>query len=144
MVCCLIRAKPCSFNIPGGAVGNYTIPGNVTGIGKDAFGECNMTSVTIPDSVTSIGSQAFVQCQNLTNIAIGSRLKNIENGAFFGCQRLTSVTIPASVTVIGSRAFGDCNYLSYIWFKGNVPFIYPPPHVLWTGTTPVHSIMIIS
>lgn len=41
----------------------------VTGIGDEAFSECNeLTAVTIPSCVTSIGECAFVECNNLANV----------------------------------------------------------------------------
>ena len=47
----------------------YTIPNNVTSIGRQAFAAfTNLKSVTIPDGVTKIESEAFYFCNNLTSI----------------------------------------------------------------------------
>jgi hypothetical protein len=57
-----------SFAIGCGAT-EYTIPDNVTTIGKSAFENYNsLTSVTIPDSVTEIGEYAFINCSSLENV----------------------------------------------------------------------------
>lgn len=61
---------------------------NVTGIGDNAFKNCNkMSSVTIPSGVTSIGYMAFM-----------------------GCDGLNSITIPEGVTSIGARAFNNTGW----------------------------------
>jgi len=68
---------------------------------------------TIPNTVTTIGDEAFyggnyIWLYPLTNVVIGNSVRNIGNGAFYGCWRLDSVTIPNSVTNIGNQAFAEC------------------------------------
>jgi hypothetical protein len=54
---------------PAGKQGGYTIPGSVSTIGIEAFGDCKgLTSLTIPNSVVSIGEWAFSSCSGLTAI----------------------------------------------------------------------------
>jgi hypothetical protein len=54
---------------PAGKQGGYTIPGSVSTIGIEAFGDCKgLTSLTIPNSVVSIGERAFSSCSGLTAI----------------------------------------------------------------------------
>ena len=50
---------------------NFTIPVDVTSIGKYAFRCCeSLTSIEIPDSVTSIGEGAFCGCDSLTSVEV--------------------------------------------------------------------------
>jgi len=62
---------------------------------------------TIPKNVTSIGKQAFLSCTNLTNVTIGSGVTSIGEMAFTGCDKLTSVTFTGSIPFddFNSQAF---------------------------------------
>ena len=54
---------------------------SVTGIGEEAFNECDgLTSVIIPNSVKSIGSGAFCRCDGLTSVTIPNSVKSIGGG----------------------------------------------------------------
>jgi len=102
---------------PGGAV---FVPTNldglvVTGIGDDAFADCNgVSSVTIPDSVGSLGAGVFAFCDGLTNATIPDSVVSIGNGIFWGCLSLASVTWPNSVSNIADSAFYDCTSLTNV------------------------------
>ena len=71
------------FEIAGGMIKKYhgtetalVIPDGVTGIGFEAFAECeNLRSVIIPDTVTEIGGKAFFGCTGLTSISIPDHVK---------------------------------------------------------------------
>jgi len=83
---------------------------------------------TIPDNVTSIGKGAFFNNRNLTNITLPANLLTIGDLAFFGNRNLGSITIPSSVTYIGSGAF------AYSWLSnGSLASINIPPSVKHIG-----------
>lgn len=85
---------------------NYSIPSNVTRIGKFAFEKCsNLTRITIPSNVTSIGNYAFNECSSLTSVTIPSSIVRIEPGVFCNCRSLRKIILPSSVTSIGYHAF---------------------------------------
>ncbi len=88
------------FLYPNGRTGTYSVPENVTSIGKSAFEYC-------------LGLEKIVLCEGLTSIS---------NFAFAGCENLKSVDFPSSVTYIGQLAFGNCFGLEEIIFpeKGDM------------------------
>ena len=81
----------------------------VTGIGEDAFQDCDLTAVTLPNTITSIGDDAFSYNQ-LTSITIPNSVTSIGARAF-KFNNLTTVTIGTStngsnIVTIGTNAFG--------------------------------------
>lgn len=112
------------------------IPDEVTEIKNYAFSGCSsLTSVTIGNGVTSIGKQAFYNC-NLTSLTIPDRVTSIGERAFEGNSDLVSVTIGEGVTSIGSYAFKGCSSLSSVVWNAksckdfsfaDTPFYYNNP-----------------
>lgn len=123
-----------------------TIPNSITGIGDEAFYECDgLTTINIPNSVISIGRSSFTRCvgltevslphvqtiargafrlcENLTSVDLGSALITIENEAFYRCSNLQSIFIPNSVTSIGDRAFEGCTSLRSINIPNSISVI---------------------
>lgn len=113
--------------------------GGVYSIGREAFYDCEYTSVVIPDAVTEIGESAFCYCTSLGIVTIGAGVAKIgdkafaycsdlyevklsENSAltvigtwaFNRCSSLTSFTVPQKVVIIGSLAFEKCELLSEV------------------------------
>ena len=115
----------------------FTVPSDVTIIGKGAFGGCpslteiiipqgvttiedwafyglNITSVTLPDSLETLGEDAFECCYSLTTVTFGKGLKSIGDCAFCECENLTKVELPASLESLGIYVFGWCTSLTEI------------------------------
>jgi hypothetical protein len=121
----------------------YTVPNGVTGIGFEAFSECEyLAEVTIPTSVTNIAQYAFYGSSRLESVTIPAGVNSIEDYSFYGCNLtnvsipqgvvyigsaaffgsdLASVTIPSTVTNIGYDAFSYSPRLSGVYFQGNSP-----------------------
>jgi hypothetical protein len=118
------KNKTALMQYPRGKQGGFTIPGNVTRIGDNAFnGSSGLTSVTIPGSVTSFGSRVFWYCTSLTSVTIMNGITSIGEYAFYHCTSLTSVNIPDTVTYIRANAFAGCSGLTSAFFYGNAPTI---------------------
>ncbi len=83
---------------PGGKVGSYTIPDNVTNIRDWSFVWCNgLTSVSIPSSVVAIGWAAFGQCVNLTGVYFEGHAPNLgSESVFFGATNSTIYYLPGT------------------------------------------------
>ena len=84
-----------------------TIPDSVTTIRRYAFENNNLTSLIIPDSVTLVEESAFSLNRELTDVTLGTGLKEIPDGMFTNCN-LSSIIIPEGVTSI-QPAFGGNN-----------------------------------
>ncbi|MGI5931299.1 MAG: leucine-rich repeat domain-containing protein [Eubacterium sp.] len=119
---------------PGRTNRSYTVPGNVTSIGKNAFKYnthlkkviirknvrtigtgafegSSITSVTLTGKTRLIGSHAFEHCYKLKSVSLGKKVHTIQTCAFV-TDSLKSVRIPRNVKKIGKRAFG------YYWYDG--------------------------
>ncbi len=100
---------------------SVTIPGSVTTIGEEAFGDCSdLTNATMANGLTSVGGWVFVECSNLTTVTIPNSVSYIGVYAFYGCSSLTSVTVPNSVTNIGDQAFAGCPNLTSVTIPAGV------------------------
>ena len=98
----------------------YSIPNEVTTIGKQAFGFSSLSEIVIPDSVTEIGDMAFWCCTSLTDIVIPNSVAEIGYDAFYNCNTLTEIVIPDSVTAILPGTFRSCNSLESLTIPASV------------------------
>jgi uncharacterized coiled-coil DUF342 family protein len=125
--------NPCKLDVFGANIisneykagrGIILFDGNVTGIGAEAFRQCNgLTSIIIPNSAKYIDESAFSACTSLTSILIPSSVTSIGTAAFTRCTGLTSIEIPDSVTSIGSYAFNGCTGLTSIEIPDSIKII---------------------
>lgn len=79
-----------------------------------------LEEVYIHKDVEYIGLQAFEGCENLKKISFeeGSRLKEINDKAFYECKSLKNFVCPISVQKIGDAVLSGCNEIEYV----KVPF----------------------
>ena len=59
------------------------LPLKLNKIGSCAFANSGLHTAIIPDNVTTIGEDAYAYCPHLQNIVIGTKVKNIDKGAFY-------------------------------------------------------------
>ena len=101
------------------------IGNGLTAIGMHAFKNCvKLISVTIPDGVKNIEEGAFSGCDALTSVILGDNVAHIGNYAFELCANLVNITIPDSLTTVGKDAFYGCHNLTEkvgsITYIGNI------------------------
>ena len=108
------------------------IPNSVTTIGRQAFFECNLTSIFIPKSVTSIGEYAF-NYGNFTSIVVeegnpvydsrencNALIETASNTLLGVCQ---STTIPNTIEIISANVFSGIDGLTHIDIPNSVTTI---------------------
>ena len=93
---------------------SISLPDTLTNIDAQAFWGTNLRKLVIPYSVTNIGQRAFYGCTALTNVTLGSGLRDTGWGVFYRCTSLASITIPDNVTNIADSAFRDCSNLTSV------------------------------
>lgn len=99
---------------------SVSIGKNVTRIGSQAFYGCtSLTAVKGCSGIESIKSKAFYKCAKL--VTIGSRnktitlskVKTIDNSAFYGCKAIKKVNLTSAVlTELGSSSFSGCTSMT--------------------------------
>lgn len=69
---------------------SIVLPEGLTGIGADAFINCDITEIIIPEGVVSIGADAFLNCYELSRVTLPASLETIGSGAFWAVSNLTT------------------------------------------------------
>jgi hypothetical protein len=88
--------------------GEVRLPDAVTGIDADVFEESDITGIDLSRTrVRFIEQGAFYECHDLADIKLPDCLEAIGEMAFMGCDSLRSARIPVSVNEIEYRAFCD-------------------------------------
>ena len=98
----------------------FSIPNEITEIGKSAFDAASIESVAIPEGLVGIGSSAFAGCKNLKAIVIPNSVSGIGHMAFWGCSSLSNVKMPESLSKIESSVFAYCISLRDFTVEKNV------------------------
>lgn len=90
------------------------IPAGVTSIGKGAFNGCESLKkvVFLGNALIEIDDYAFADCPALTEISIPEGVESIGAAAFYRCEKITSIKTPASLKEIGDGAFFGCTGLN--------------------------------
>ncbi len=90
--------------------------------------DANATQAVVPDTitingvrykVTAIADGIFKNNTQITNVTIGSYIKDIKREMFSGCTSLQSVTLGSGVETIGEKAFYGCKKLKTVDLSTN-------------------------
>ena len=105
-------------------LGELTIPGNVTKIGRGAFKRSGLKTIVFPDGVEIIDKEAFKSCKNLTTVKLPNNPKYncIGKEVFLECEKLSELTIPSNITKIDENSFSGSG-LKTIVFPDSVETI---------------------
>ena len=82
--------------------------------------EGNESKIEIPNGVKEIGDGAFYGCDYLQSVTIPSNVKKIGAHAFYACTSLQSATISNGVEEIGESAFSHCYDLQSVTIPSSV------------------------
>ena len=88
---------------------SITLGENVTTIGAYAFANSGLTSITIPDGVTELGHRGLQSCASLKSITVGNGVAVIPDCWAEFCNNLQEVTLGKRVKEIRWRAFPGFN-----------------------------------
>ena len=113
--------------------GEVTIPLSVREIDKYAFHNSSINSIIISKNIKEIGEGAFYGCERLTSIKLPKNFKKISKMTFYGCCRLTTIEFPDSLEIIGQYAFFGCRALTDITIPNKVIAIQRDAFFICTG-----------
>ena len=87
---------------------------DVHSIDKNAFASCyQLEMAQLGSKMSYLGTETFRDCVKLREMTLDGSLKEIPNGAFYGCDSLAKITFPENVSC-APNAFEGCELLSEI------------------------------
>lgn len=102
------------------------LPDKLTGIGYDAFSECdNLTgSIIIPEGTTRIAREAFYSCYSLDgSLSLPSTLEYIGTFAFSNCKFSCELILPNELRYIGNYAFNNGTFYGNLVLPHELEYI---------------------
>ena len=84
-----------------------SFPSTLTGIGKEAFEGCALTSIDLPQSLMTLGERAFKSNKGLTRVIVPDACTLVAKEAFRECSSLASIDLGTGVTNIGEHALRE-------------------------------------
>ena len=76
--------------------------------------------ITVPDGIQKIRADRFKDKKYLVNLTLPNSVKEIEKGAFEGCENLLHINLPKGITKIPAGAFKDCKNLRKLTLPNSV------------------------
>ena len=98
-----------------GSASSVVIPGEITGIGNEAFsGNTYVETVTLSSGVSEIGSKAFSGCSNLVSVSLPDTVETIGDSAFADCPKLSQINFGKDFRKLGNGVFSGDTSLAYV------------------------------
>ena len=94
------------------AIEEYTVPGNIKVICKEAFKNSNIKRVIVSEGVEKIGEQAF-HSSKLEYISLPKSLKSFGASPFGRCKDLREIVVLEELKRRNGRAFANLPNCSY-------------------------------
>ena len=91
----------------------YTIPEDITTIGRNAFKGVDIGKLIITNDVEVVSESALWGC-GIKELVIGDSVKSLERACFDECYNLKKITIGTGIESIDEWAFSECNRLEEI------------------------------
>lgn len=96
-------------------------------IPSEAFSMSNVPhlyNIVLPDNLKTIGYSAFVNQSLSGSLIIPEGVKEIGEGAFWGCNNLTgTLSLPSTLEIIGKLAFSECRFTCELLLPQNLKSI---------------------
>lgn len=102
---------------------NVTFGENVELIPCAICARLNISSVVIPSKVKKIEDLAFYRCESLKEVVMPTGIDSIGDSAFEGCLSLTNVIFPEGLQYIGDQAFDGCEGISVVNLPQSLTYI---------------------
>ena len=99
---------------------SITLPEALETLENSCFAFCNLRNVEIPGSVMEIGRNAFMKNEGLLKVRLAIGVRNIGEGAFYGCLSMVQAQLPESLEKIDRWGFKDCKNLKRIIIPASV------------------------
>ncbi len=138
---------------------SYSAGKKVTEVAEDAFADCDIEEAIFTEGFRRMGKRSFARSKKLRQVVLPISVREISDGAFWGCTNLSNValpqllevlgayslsgtgiknvTIPKSVRIIGEGAFANCTAIKKLDIPDNISAL---PDSLFAGCIGLHRV----
>lgn len=120
-----------------GLQGTLILPETLTYLGAYAFANNDITELIVDSKLKEIGEYTFAQCVNLEYVTLNNSIEKLGEGAFAYCTSLRNFDMPDSVTTVAYGLFMFDTQLSNVKLSENLTEI---SEAMFLGCTSLTSI----
>ena len=93
-------------------------------IGENAFQDASaFREITLPEGLREIQAGAFYGCDNILEITIPDSVEKYGDGIFFNCERLEKIVLGDGLEGIPDETFSNCYALSEVQYPDGLLYI---------------------